>query len=69
MVTRAITQKSKAAENTKTTAGRREVMLLAIGREALQQQRQYSFMASAEVFQNPNFNERSTGDQPIRKTL
>lgn len=69
MVTRAITQKSKGAEATKTSAGRREVKLLASALEALQAQKQYTFMAGAEVFQNPNFNERWSGDQPIRKTL
>lgn len=69
MVTRAIAQRSKAAENTKTTAGRREVKLLASALEALQAQKQHTFMAGAEVFQNPNFNERWAGDQPIRKTL
>lgn len=69
MVSRAITQKSKAAENTKTTSGRREVKLLAGALEALHAQKQYTFMAGAEIFQNPNFNERWGGDQPIRKTL
>lgn len=69
MVTRAILQKSKLAEATKSSAGRREVKLLASALEALKTQKQYTFMAGAEVFQNQNFNERWSGDKPIRKVL
>lgn len=53
MVSRAITQKSRGAEATKTSAGRREVKLLTSALEALQAQKQYTFMAGAEVFPEP----------------
>lgn len=69
MVTRAITQQSNAAEVPKTAAGRREVKLLAGAVEALTAQKAHTWLAGAEVFQNPNTGERWAGDQPIRKTL
>jgi hypothetical protein len=53
----------------KTTSGRRQVKLLARALKALLAQKQHTFMAGAEIFQNPNFNERWVSDQPIRKTL
>jgi integrase len=69
MVSRAITQQSTAAETTKTTAGRREVKLLAGALEALQAQKAHTWLAGEEVFQNPNTSDRWAGDLPIRKTL
>lgn len=69
MVARAMTQQSKKAEVPKTAAGRREVKLLAGAVEALSAQKTHTWLAGAEVFQNPNTGERWTGDQPIRKTL
>lgn len=68
-VTRAITQQSKEAEGTKTAAGRREIKLLQPASEALKQQKQYTWLKGAEVFQNPQTDDRWTGDQSIRKTL
>lgn len=69
MVSRAMTQQSAAAEAPKTLSGRREVKLLAGALEALQAQKAHTWLAGAEVFQNPNTMERWAGDQPIRKTL
>lgn len=69
MVSRAMTQQSSAAEVPKTTAGRREVKLLVGALEALTAQKAHTWLAGAEIFQNPNTGERWTGDQPIRKTL
>ena len=68
-VTRALTQKSKEAESTKTAAGRREIKLLQPALEALKEQKQHTWLKGAEVFQNPQTGERWTGDQSIRKTL
>lgn len=69
MVTRAITQQSKAAEGTKTAAGRREIKLLQPALDALQAQKAFTWLKGEEIFQNPQTGARWTGDQPIRKTL
>lgn len=69
VVSRAMTQHSKAAEGTKTDAGRREVKLLSAALEALAAQKAHTWLKGEEVFQNPNTGERWAGDQPIRKTL
>ena len=70
MVTRAMTQAAGGtAEVTKTTAGRRAVKLLRPALEALKVQKQHTFLADQEVFQNPRTLERWSGDQPIRKTM
>ena len=69
MVTRALTQHSKAAESTKTNAGRREVKLLERAMHALQEQKAFTWSKGEEVFQNPRLERRWEGDQPIRKTL
>lgn len=68
-VMRALTQKAKAPEIPKTSAGRREVKLLRGALDALAAQKQYTWLAGMEVFQNPQTGERWAGDQPIRKTL
>lgn len=69
VVSRAMTQQAKTAEVPKTDAGRREIKLLAGALEALQAQKQHTWLAGAEVFQNPQTGKRWAGDQPIRKTL
>ncbi|PJC98607.1 hypothetical protein GQ37_009600 [Janthinobacterium sp. BJB1] len=63
------TQHSKAAESTKTNAGRREVKLLERAMHALQEQKAFTWVKGEEVFQNPRLERRWEGDQPIRKTL
>lgn len=68
-VTRAWTQYSEEAEDTKTEAGEREVKLLTPALEALQAQKAHTYLAGAEVFQYPRTGERWPGDQPIRKRL
>jgi len=68
-VNKALTQFSDKPEATKTEAGTREIKLLTPAIEALKAQKQYTFIKSEEVFQNPRTLERWTGDQPIRKTL
>ncbi len=70
MITRAMTQAAGGtAEVTKTTAGRRAVKLLRPALEALKAQKEHTFLADQEVFQNPRTLERWAGDQPIRKTM
>lgn len=70
MVSRAMTQAGKGkAEITKTAAGRRSVKLLRPAMEALKAQKTHTFLADAEVFQNPRTLERWAGDGPIRKTM
>jgi len=70
MVSRAMTQAAKGkAEVTKTAAGRRAVKLLRPAMEALKAQKAHTFLADAEVFQNPRTLGRWAGDGPIRKTI
>lgn len=69
VVNKAMTQAAKEAEAPKTAAGRREVKLLAPAKEALQAQKQHTWLKGEEVFQNPRTSKRWAGDQPIRKTL
>ena len=69
-VSRAMTQASSGkAEVTKTVTGKRSIKLLAPAIAALTAQKAYTYLAYAEVFQNPRTGERWTGDQPIRKTM
>lgn len=70
MITKAMTQASGGiAEVPKTSAGRRSVKLLLPALEALKAQKQHTFLADREIFQNPRTGERWTGDQPVRKTM
>ena len=69
-VNRAMTQAAKGkAEATKTAAGRRSVKLLRPAMAALKAQKAHTFLADAEVFQNPRTLQRWAGDGPIRKTM
>lgn len=68
-ISRALTQAATEAETTKTTSGQREVKLLKPALQALMDQKQHTFLAGLEVFQNPRTGERWAGDGPIRKTL
>ena len=65
MVSRAMTQAAGgAAKVTKTAAGRRSVKLLRPALEALtaqKAQKAHTFLADAEVFQNPRTLERWAG--------
>jgi integrase len=70
MITKAMTQASGGiAEVPKTSAGRRAVKLLRPALEALKAQKEYTFLADREIFQNPRTLGRWAGDQPIRKTM
>lgn len=69
-VSRAMTQAAKGkAEVTKTISGKRSIKLLGPAMEALKAQKAFTFLADAEVFQNPRTGERWVGDGPIRKTM
>ena len=70
MITKALTQAAKGvAEMPKTAAGRRAVKLLGPALAALKAQKDHTFLAGNEVFQNPRTLERWAGDGPIRKTM
>ena len=69
IINKALTQFSEVPESTKTASGCREVKLLAAALSALTDQKKYTFLKGKEIFQNPRYNERWTGDQPIRKTM
>lgn len=69
-VRRAMTQNAVGKpEAPKTSSGRRDIRLLRGALDALVDQKQYTWLAGKEVFQNPQTRERWAGDQPIRKTL
>ncbi len=69
-VARAMTQAAKGeAEVTKTVSGKRSIKLLGPALAALKAQKAHTFLAGAEVFQNPRDGQRWAGDAPIRKTM
>ena len=68
-ISRAITQASKVPESTKTTSGTRTVKLLPDALFALQEQKQFTFLAGEQVFHNPTTDKPWFGDQAIRRTL
>lgn len=66
-ITKALTQAADGeVELPKTSAGNREVKLLSPAMQALADQKQYTLLKNAEIFQNPRTLERWTGDQAIR---
>lgn len=70
VVSRAMTEGMDEPEDgTKTDAGMREVKLLPPALEALKAQKAFTFLKSAEVFQNPRTGERWTGDRTIREGM
>lgn len=58
----------KAAKQTKTTSGMRDVMLLPAAVDALQRQKSFTFLAGGRVFHNPRTNTPWETDAQIRKT-
>lgn len=68
-VSKAITQTASQAETPKTKSGVRDVKLLKPAIAALKRQKAITFLAGAEIFQNPRTEQRWAGDAPIRKTL
>ncbi len=66
-VERALTQDADDAEGTKTDAGERFVKLLPPALAALKAQKSFTFLTGEEVFQDPRYKERWTGDQAIRE--
>jgi integrase len=68
-VTRAITQAAKGKPGTpKTLSSKRWVKLLDPALKSLVDQKEHTFLAGKEIFQNPRTLERWAGDQPIRRT-
>ncbi len=68
-VRRPRTQAAKKDEATKTYKGRRDVKMLDPAREALLEQKSWTYLANEYIFHNPRTNLPWEGDQPIRKTL
>lgn len=68
-VNKALTSASDEPEDPKTIAGEREIDILPPALQALQAQKQYTYMKGEEIFQNPNTLERWTGDKPIRESF
>lgn len=59
---------AKATKGTKTKAGVRDVMLLPHARAALENQKEFTFLAGARVFHNPRTGDPWETDGQIRKT-
>lgn len=68
-VVRAVTQRSKAPEDTKTRGSRRRVRLLPLALESLLSQKSYTFLKGEEVFQDPRYQAPWAGDYPIREVF
>lgn len=69
-VRRASTQAARQnAETTKTRSGNRTVKLLLPAQQALQSQKEFTFLGNELIFHNPRTNKPWAGDQPIRRTL
>lgn len=60
---------NKNIKQPKTRAGEREVKLFLPAIEALLNQKQFTFLANARVFNNPNTNKAWETDAQIRRTL
>jgi len=69
MVTRAITQHSKAAESTKTTPAAEKSSCWSAPCMHCRSKRHSRGQRARKFFQNPRLERRWEGDQPIRKTL
>lgn len=66
VIRRALTQTADEPEDTKTRSSRREVKLLPPALGALEAQKEFTYLAGAEVFQDPRHGARWGGDLPIR---
>lgn len=66
-ISRAKTQQATGHETPKTRRGARDVKLLPPAIEALNAQKEHSFLAYGAVFLNPLYNKPWAGDQAIRK--
>lgn len=68
-VRRAVTQKSKSPEVPKTKSSVRRVKLLPSALGALAAQKPHTYLKGEEVFQDPRYGERWSGDYPIREVF
>ena len=66
-ITKSLTQAAEEFEDTKNKSSRREVKILEPAMQALIAQKQYTYLANKEIFQNPKTNEIWIGDRPIRQ--
>lgn len=58
----------KEIKTTKTSAGQRDVLLLPQAREALDNQKEFTFLGGGRVFHNPRTNQPWETDAQIRRT-
>lgn len=68
-ISRGLTKAAKEAELPKTAAGIRDVKLLPMALEALQAQKQHTYIAGGAVFHDPRYGKPFDGDQAIRKSF
>lgn len=68
-VQRALTEHSIEAETPKTAAGKRYIKLLPAALAALKAQKDHTFLAGEEIFQNPRTAKRWSGDKVIRDRM
>lgn len=68
-ISRGLTKAAKEAELPKTAAGLRDVKLLPMALDALQAQKEHTYIAGAQVFHDPRYNQPFDGDQAIRKSF
>lgn len=68
-ISRGLTKAAKEAELPKTAAGIRDVKLLPMALDALQAQKQYTYIAGKSVFHDPRYDKPFDGDQAIRKSF
>jgi len=68
-ISRGLTHAAKEAELPKTAAGIRDVKLLPMALEALQAQKQHTYIEGGAVFHDPRYGKPFDGDQAIRKSF
>lgn len=68
-ISRGLTMAAKEAELPKTAAGIRDVKLLPMAKEALERQKEHTYLAGAAVFHDQRYGKPFDGDQAIRKSF
>lgn len=68
-ISRGLTKAAKEAELPKTAAGLRDVKLLPMALEALQAQKEHTYLAGTQIFHDPRYGKPFDGDQAIRKSF
>jgi len=68
-ISRGLTKAAKEAELPKTAAGLRDVKLLPMALEALEEQKAHTYIVGGPVFHDPRYGKPFDGDQAIRKSF